>query len=86
MIKSPGSRQSHAALICSTGNGEVVAILPRLPIEQVAAKIIEDCNGDPRATVTELIAIVRALMADNEALREAASPGYARRGKLDLRG
>ena len=59
--------------------------LPRLPIEQVAARIIEDCDGDPRAAVTELIAIVRALIADNEALREASSPGFARRGKLDLR-
>jgi hypothetical protein len=52
--------------------------LPRLPIEQIATRIIEDCDGDPHAAVTELIAIVRALMADNAALREAASPGFLR--------
>jgi hypothetical protein len=52
-----------------------VSNLARLPIEQVAAKIIEDCDGDPRAAVTELIAIVRALIEENKALREAASPG-----------
>jgi hypothetical protein len=72
------TRRSHAAEV-----DPGLSNLPRLPIEQVAAKVIEDCGGDPQAAVTELIAIVRALMADNEALREAASPGYARRGRRD---
>jgi len=62
-----------------------VSNLSRLSIDDVAAKIITDCGGDPHAAVTELIAIVRALIADNEALQEAASPGFRRRGKRDLR-
>jgi hypothetical protein len=38
-----------------------------------------DCDGDPRAAVNELIAIVGAVLEVNEALRDAASPGYARK-------
>jgi hypothetical protein len=53
--------------------------LPRLPVEQVAEKIIADCDGDARAAVNELVAIVGALIEENKALRDAASPGYARR-------
>jgi hypothetical protein len=41
--------------------------------------IIADCGGDPRAAVVELLAIVRSLIHENRALREAASPGFARR-------
>jgi hypothetical protein len=62
------TRRSHAAEV-----DPGLSNLPRLPIERVVAKVIEDCGGDPQAAVTELIAIVRALMADNKALREAAS-------------
>jgi hypothetical protein len=43
------------------------------------ADIIADCGGDPRAAVIELLAIVRSLIHENQALREAASPGFARR-------
>jgi hypothetical protein len=57
--------------------------LPRLPIEQVAEKIIADCDGNPRAAVTELVAIVGALIEENRALRESASPGYARKGRAE---
>jgi hypothetical protein len=53
--------------------------LPRLPVEQVAEKIIADCDGDPRAAVNELVAIVGSLIEENKALRDAASPGYARK-------
>jgi hypothetical protein len=60
--------------------------LSRLPIEQVAEKIIADCDGDPGAAVTELIAIVGALIEENKALREAASPGFARRGSRGQKG
>jgi hypothetical protein len=38
-----------------------------------------DCDGDPRAAVNELVAIVGAVLEENEALRDAASPGYARK-------
>jgi hypothetical protein len=55
--------------------------LPRLPIEEVAKNIIADCDGDPRAAVNELVAIVGALIEENRALREQASPGYARKGR-----
>jgi hypothetical protein len=57
--------------------------LPRLPIEQVAKKIIADCDDDPRAAVTELVAIIGALIEENRALRESASPGYARKGRAE---
>jgi hypothetical protein len=53
--------------------------LPRLPIEQVAEKIIADYDGDPNAAVTELVAIVGALIEGNRALAKAASPGFVRR-------
>jgi hypothetical protein len=59
--------------------------LPRLPVEQVAEKVIADCDGDLRAAVDELVAIVGALLEKNEALRDAASPGYARKGRPELR-
>jgi hypothetical protein len=41
--------------------------------------IIEECGGDPRAAVIELLAIVRSLIQENQALRGTASPGFARR-------
>jgi hypothetical protein len=46
--------------------------------EQTADAIIADCDGDPRAAVVELLAIVRSLIHVNQALRESASPGFAR--------
>ena len=33
----------------------------------------------PRAAVIELLAIIRSLIRENQALREAASPGFARK-------
>jgi hypothetical protein len=41
--------------------------------------IIADCDGDARAAVGELLAIIRSLIHENPALRESASPGFARR-------
>ena len=52
--------------------------------DRTADDIIADCNGDPRAAVIELLAIVRSLIHENQALREAASPGFARRRPLVL--
>jgi hypothetical protein len=46
---------------------------------QTADDIIADCDGDPRAAVIELLAIIRSLIHENQALREAASPGFARK-------
>jgi hypothetical protein len=42
-------------------------------------EIIDNCEGDARAAIAELLAIVRSLVNENEALREAASPGFARK-------
>ena len=56
--------------------------LPRLPVGAVAEKVIAHCDGDPRAAVSELVAIVGALIEENKALAAAASPGYARRPLL----
>jgi hypothetical protein len=47
--------------------------------DQTVDDIIADCDGDPRAAVVELLAIIRSLIAENQKLREAASPGFARR-------
>jgi hypothetical protein len=47
--------------------------------DQFADDIIADCAGDARAAVLELVAIVRSLIHENQTLREAASPGFARR-------
>jgi hypothetical protein len=41
--------------------------LPRLPSGQFAEKIIADCDGDPRAAVNDLVAIVGALLEKNKA-------------------
>ena len=46
---------------------------------QTADAIIADCDGDARAAVIELLAIVRSLISENQKLREAASRGFARR-------
>jgi len=46
---------------------------------QTADAIIADCDGDARAAVIELLAIVQSLISENQRLREAASPGFARR-------
>jgi hypothetical protein len=54
------------------------------PAEQVAAEIIASLGGDARAALIELVLIVRALIEENQALAAAASPGYARRGPLDV--
>jgi hypothetical protein len=55
-----------------------LSTLPGLPVEQLAERIIADCGGDPRAAVSELVAIVAALLEDNRALARAASPGDVR--------
>jgi hypothetical protein len=68
------TRRANAAAI-----GTGLSTLPRLSVEQVAEQIIADCNGDPRAAVSELVAIVGALLEENRALAKAASPGYARK-------
>jgi hypothetical protein len=47
--------------------------------DQTADAIIADCGGDARAAVIELLAIIRSLIHENQTLREAASPGFARR-------
>jgi hypothetical protein len=46
---------------------------------QTADDIIADCDGDPRAAVIELLAIILSLIHENQVLREAASPEFARR-------
>jgi len=46
---------------------------------QTADAIIADCDGDPRVAVVELLEIVRSFIAENQKLREAASPGFARK-------
>jgi hypothetical protein len=74
------TRQANAAAIDAG-----LSTPPRLPVEQVAERIIADCGGDPRAAVTELVAIVGALLEENKALREAASPGYARKPRPGVR-
>ena len=48
------------------------------PSNHTADDIIADCDDDPRAAVIELLAIVRSLIHENQALREAASPWFAR--------
>jgi hypothetical protein len=55
-----------------------LSALPRLPVKQVAEKVIADCNCDPRAAVNELVAIIGALLEENRTLAKAASPGYTR--------
>jgi hypothetical protein len=49
------------------------------PYDRTADDIIADCGGDARSAVIELLAIVRSLIHENQKLREAASPGFARR-------
>jgi hypothetical protein len=49
------------------------------PPDRTADEIIADCDGDPRAAVVELLAIIRSLIHENQTLSEAASPGFARR-------
>jgi hypothetical protein len=68
------TRRANAAAIDAG-----LSTLPRLSVEQVAEKVIADCGGNPRATVSELVAIVGALLEDNRALAKAASPGYVRK-------
>jgi hypothetical protein len=46
--------------------------------DQTADDVIAECGGDPRAAVAELLAIIRSLIHENQTLREAASPGFAR--------
>jgi hypothetical protein len=67
------TRRANAAAIDAG-----LSTLPRLSVEQVAARVIADCGGDPRAAVSELVAIVGALLEENRALARAASPGYVR--------
>jgi hypothetical protein len=52
---------------------------PSVHTDQTADDIIAECGGDPRAAVIELLAIIRSLIHENQTLREAASPGFARR-------
>jgi hypothetical protein len=41
-------------------------------------EVIENCDGDARAAVAELLAIVRTLVHENQTLREAPPPRFAR--------
>jgi hypothetical protein len=52
---------------------------PSMQTDQTADGVIAECDGDPRAAVVELLAIIRSLILETEALRRAASPGFARR-------
>jgi hypothetical protein len=72
------TRRSNAAAIDAG-----LSTLPRLTVAQVAEQIVVDCNGDPRAAVSELVAIVGALLEENRALAAAASPAFV--GRLRLR-
>ena len=47
--------------------------------EPIVDEIIADCGGDARAAIVELVAVIRSLILQNITLREAASPGFARR-------
>jgi hypothetical protein len=48
-------------------------------LEPIVDDIIADCGGDARAAILELVAVIRSLILENKTLREAASPGFARR-------
>jgi hypothetical protein len=50
--------------------------------DQTIDDVIADCDGNPRAAVGELLAIIRSLIHENRTLREAASPGFARRSPI----
>jgi hypothetical protein len=52
---------------------------PSATRDKTADDIIADCDGDARAAVIELLAIMRSLIHENQTLRESASPGFARR-------
>jgi hypothetical protein len=52
---------------------------PSAAPDQTVDAIIADCDGDARAAVIELLAIIRSPIHENQTLREAASPGFARR-------
>jgi hypothetical protein len=75
---TPGAEEAVEGLRRMTDESE-----ERLPEEtrehQTADAIIGDCAGNPRAAVIELLAIIESLIAENKKLREAASPGFARR-------
>jgi hypothetical protein len=48
-------------------------------MDRTADDVMAECGGDPRAAIVELLAIIRSLIHENQTLREAASPGFARR-------
>ena len=48
-------------------------------LEPIVDDIIADCGGDARAATLELVAVIRSLILENKTLRQAASPGFARR-------
>jgi hypothetical protein len=52
--------------------------LPRTPLRPIQPFGRFARGKDPRAAVIELLAIIRNLIHENQALREAASPGFAR--------
>jgi hypothetical protein len=56
-----------------------MADAPPAPPDKTADDIVAVCGGDARAAVIELLAIIRSLIHENRTLREAASPGFARR-------
>jgi|SRR5580698_8694563 hypothetical protein len=62
--------------------GTESALPSSVAIEETADGIIADCGGDPRAAVIELAVIPHSLVYENRMLREAASPGFARRRPL----
>ena len=61
-----------------TNTAEISAGLSTMPTDQVADRLIASLGGDARVAVTELVAIVGALLEENKALAACASRGFAR--------
>jgi hypothetical protein len=55
---------------------------PRIEMtDDLVNTFIAGCRGDAHAAVRALLIVVDGLQAENEALRRAPSPGFARRPK-----
>jgi hypothetical protein len=76
-IADDATREAEAGKVSAT-TADTEEPTPAPP-DRTADEIIADCDGDPRAAVAELLAIIRSLIHENQTLREAASPGFARR-------
>jgi hypothetical protein len=51
-------------------------------IQAAVDEVIVECGGDARAAIAELIVILQSVVAENRALRAAASPGSAGRRRV----